>query len=633
MDGFDPKPASPTDVQESERQWTLVEGMPEENEAAKTPANENPEEDNSPPQETNNGACPTSTRMNDANQPGQTQDIFRNSAPLSAYNGNILSSVREKTPEQKLLVAVGETLKTPLENLGTITVCTMCSLAVLALFYYFLRTVHEAGQLGRRHYNGSDPGAFQFADLFQGWTHISQLTGLAKNAYNIGEVLQCLPYAVLACFIFLGVAALAIYHTRARGIMCDNQNLILQGSGPVMIGIRWNAIKEIQQSRTWDIFNGKKDVLTVLTMKGESFKFRVSDVTRRQDIGSFFNHVRTCAPQAVLKIADEIRLAEPSYTELWLQYFSAPSERTKKGLLEPGMTLDSGRYRIVETVGGGGQGTAYLARCEHSQTGQKEDVVHFVSPQQPVPGTITRESAGEAMAPGAEIVLKEYVLPVHRGQATAEKTADKLKAEAAILGRLDHRQIVKLLDGFIEDYRGYLVLEYVEGETLKALVDRLGPQPETAVIDWALQITDILSYLHGLTPPVVHRDMTPDNLILQESGVIKVVDFNVAHQVDSSATATVVGKHAYIPPEQFRGKPTAQSDIYALGGTLFYLLTGSEPEPISVARPAQHGAPVSDALDAIASKATALDPGKRYQDVAAFRSDLLALAEQARPAH
>jgi len=68
----------------------------------------------------------------------------------------------------------------------------------------------------------------------------------------------------------------------------------------------------------------------------------------------------------------------------------------------------------------------------------------------------------------------------HRGQLTAEKTAQKLKAEAAILRRLDHPQIVKLLDGFIEDYRGYLVLEYVQGETLKSLVDRLGPQPETS---------------------------------------------------------------------------------------------------------------------------------------------------------
>ena len=69
---------------------------------------------------------------------------------------------------------------------------------------------------------------------------------------------------------------------------------------------------------------------------------------------------------------------------------------------------------------------------------------------------------------------------------------------------------------------------------------------------------------------------------MQESGDVKLVDFNVAHQLETTATATVVGKHAYIPPEQFRGKPVAASDIYALGGTLFYILTGADPDASSM---------------------------------------------------
>jgi serine/threonine protein kinase len=84
----------------------------------------------------------------------------------------------------------------------------------------------------------------------------------------------------------------------------------------------------------------------------------------------------------------------------------------------------------------------------------------------------------------------------------------------------------------------------------------------------------------------------------------------------------VVGKHAYIPPEQFRGKPNEQSDIYALGGTMFFLLTASEPEPISVSRPRKQSAHVSEKLDALVSKCTALDLTRRYADAKELSAEL-----------
>jgi serine/threonine-protein kinase len=221
-------------------------------------------------------------------------------------------------------------------------------------------------------------------------------------------------------------------------------------------------------------------------------------------------------------------------------------------------------------------------------------------------------------------------LPVHRGQLTAQKTAEKLKAEAEILSKIDNPQVVKILDCFVEDYRGFLVLEYVQGDTLQSLVNRLGPQPEDQVVDWALQVCSVLSYLHHLEPPVVHRDITPDNLMLDQNEKIKVVDFNVAYQVDSSATATVVGKHAYIPAEQFRGKPVPQSDIYALGGTLNFLLTGLDPEPITRSHPKIIRPEISQALDDIVAKATSTDLSKRYSDVELLAKDLSALIAQNR---
>src|SRR5581483_5192636 len=100
------------------------------------------------------------------------------------------------------------------------------------------------------------------------------------------------------------------------------------------------------------------------------------------------------------------------------------------------------------------------------------------------------------------------------------------------------------------------------------------------------QMCEILAYLHGLEPPVVHRDFTPDNLMITDDGTLKLLDFNVAMSADNAATSsTAVGKHAYMAPEQFRGLPEPKSDIYSLGATLHFLLTGRDPEPISVSHP------------------------------------------------
>ena len=146
----------------------------------------------------------------------------------------------------------------------------------------------------------------------------------------------------------------------------------------------------------------------------------------------------------------------------------------------------------------------------------------------------------------------------------------------------------------------------------------------------AAQMCSILTYLHELAPPVVHRDFTPDNLILNKKGTLKLVDFNVAQQTELTTTGTVVGKHAYIPPEQFRGKPTTQSDIYALGATLFYLLTGQDPEPITASHPRAVQANTSEALDLIIARATALDTTVRYKSAVELSADLSALKQEAK---
>lgn len=273
--------------------------------------------------------------------------------------------------------------------------------------------------------------------------------------------------------------------------------------------------------------------------------------------------------------------ADHSYTELWLQALSAPPKRERFKPLTEGSKLHEERFIIKRQLGVGGQGTAYLAT--DSETGE-------------------------------DIVLKEFILPVYVDVSVRRQSLERFENEARILKQLDHPQIVKLGDFFVEDHRSYLVLEHIDGQSLKEIVDKEGALPEERVRALGKQMCDILEYLHGLEPAVVHRDFTPDNLILRKDGTLKLVDFNVAQQTESTATGTVVGKHAYLPPEQFRGTPGTRSDIYAMGATLHFLLTGKDPEPISVSHPKRINPEVSDQMNVLVEVATAITEEARYSN-------------------
>lgn len=280
---------------------------------------------------------------------------------------------------------------------------------------------------------------------------------------------------------------------------------------------------------------------------------------------------------------------DPSYTQIWLDSLLAPAHREKLLQLECGATLQNGKYVLDRKLGAGGQGAAYLAR--------RDD--------------------------GVMVVLKEYILPIYVDAKVKRKSLENFENEAQMLQQLDSPLIVKLFGFFIEDHRGYLVLEHIDGVSLRDYVGQNGPLPEKDVIGYGILMCDVLTQLHSQNPPIVHRDFTPDNIILSGNNSIKVIDFMVAQRNDQSATGTVVGKHAYLPPEQFRGKATPQSDIYALGCSLFYLLTGDEPEPLSTSHPILVNDTVSGSLDAIVAKATELDLAERYRSAIELKQALL----------
>ncbi len=363
----------------------------------------------------------------------------------------------------------------------------------------------------------------------------------------------------------------------------------------------WLDIENVEMIKLGDEKKSREPLVRFHLKSGPPVEFTWKELSAAGDPADLFAALKTAVPAAVphnLLGAERAADQGDSYTELWLKYFTTGSKRERTGRLEDGAILGEGKYIIAGEIGAGGQGTAYLATPA---------------------GTIAGHDS---------VVLKEYIMPLHRGEALFQQSMKKLEHESQILQRIDHPHIVKMLDHFVEDHRGYLVLEYVDGKPLKQIVQLQGKQSEAHVVQLAVQICDILAYLHKLEPPVVHRDLTPDNLILQEDGTVKLVDFNVAQQLESAATATVVGKHAFIPPEQFRGKPSPQSDIYAFGGTLFHLLTGGDPEPLSSSRPRSVVPTVSEELDRIIACSTALDCNKRYANIGKMKEDLEALQQK-----
>jgi serine/threonine protein kinase len=307
-----------------------------------------------------------------------------------------------------------------------------------------------------------------------------------------------------------------------------------------------------------------------------------------------FYALKTYAPDLFIppivqeKLIGSSVMKESRYTDLWFNMLTSTQVSLRAGGLSKGDTLRDGSYTIVEKLGSGGQASAFLAKTNE----------------------------------GELIVLKEFILNSAETFGALVESATDFENESSILSRLDHPRVVKFKDIFSQDRRAYIVLEFVEGVTLRQMVEASGPVGERPAVELALEMCNILAYLHGQAPPVVHRDFTPENLISQIDGGLKIVDFSVASRTGPARSGDCVGKHSYTPPEQFRSQASTQSDIYALGATLFFLLTGHDPKPISVSDPRSINSELSETIATIVSKATALDLGDRYDSVEWLRLDL-----------
>ena len=247
------------------------------------------------------------------------------------------------------------------------------------------------------------------------------------------------------------------------------------------------------------------------------------------------------------------------------------------GPLEAGTVLQ-GRYKISRLLGGGGMGMVYLAtdqRLANRPCAIKEMVDHFIDQAQ-------------------RIEANEY-----------------FAREADTLAQLKHQAIPAITDRFELANRHYLVMEYVEGRNLEEeLAVRGEPLPEGLVIDIGRQLCDVLSYLHGLVPPIIYRDMKPSNVMLNSNGRVVLVDFGIARLFKAARKGTMIGTLGFAPPEQYQGLVDPRSDIYSLGATLHYVLTGRDPEKF----PPFSFPPVRDLRPGVSSNlAGAIDAALAYE--------------------
>ena len=271
--------------------------------------------------------------------------------------------------------------------------------------------------------------------------------------------------------------------------------------------------------------------------------------------------------------------------------------------LESGSSLGN-RYLIQDVIGLGGMGAVYRARDLHFPNVEKLVAV--------------KEMINQARDP---LVRSTIVRNFER--------------EANLLATLDHPGIPRIYDYFTHNERSYLILEFINGKDLEAILgETVGFIPQEKVVYWAVELCDVLHYLHSHKPePIIFRDMKPSNVMINHHNHVILIDFGIAKPFQGSQRGTMIGTEGYSPPEQYRGEANHLADIYALGATLHHLLTKIDPRlepPFSFGeRPLRKfNSNLSVELESAVNVALQYAPQDRYQSALEMKEALLAVIKK-----
>ncbi len=232
---------------------------------------------------------------------------------------------------------------------------------------------------------------------------------------------------------------------------------------------------------------------------------------------------------------------------------------------------------------------------------------------------------------GASWALKQILLST-LDKAERQEVLDPLLAETSLLQSLSHPGLPQLKDCFFEQEDFILVLERVTGPTLRLILDENESLKVAQVIEWSLKLCEILKYLHSIDPPIVYRDLKPENVMVHLNGQVRLVDFGIAriHRSDRPGDTAVFGTPGYAPPEQLAGQSSFRSDIYALGVMMFVLLTKSVPYslefgPFSLK---SKRANIPSSLDSLIAAMTESNPERRPVSIKQVQEELQKIQAQ-----
>ena len=275
-------------------------------------------------------------------------------------------------------------------------------------------------------------------------------------------------------------------------------------------------------------------------------------------------------------------------------------EGKERGMLEQGTVLE-GRYEVKGRLGEGGTSQVYAAYDREKRRNR---------------------AIKEVMAPPGSQELKRQV-------------HNMVQREVGLIKKLKYPYFPELEEVIEKEGASYLVMEYLEGETLAQVLARSGPQPYQKVVRWARDMCLVLGYLHNCQPPIIYRDMKPGNVMLQPGGNLRLIDFGAVWELAPNLAGSRVslGTRGYAAPEQLNGGEVGpMTDIYGLGATMRHLLTGEDPckfqsekRPIGLI-----SRPFPRKLGKIVCKCTRQEPKERYQSCMELKEDLENFANRKR---
>ncbi|MFP4497564.1 MAG: PQQ-binding-like beta-propeller repeat protein [Vulcanimicrobiota bacterium] len=253
-----------------------------------------------------------------------------------------------------------------------------------------------------------------------------------------------------------------------------------------------------------------------------------------------------------------------------------------------GTILDE-RYKIIDYIAKGGMGAVYKA------VDLKESKVWAV----------------------------KEMLDYFDTEEEREYSVERFATEAQILYELDHPSIPRFADCFVSENRYYLIMEFIDGKDLLMILDEAlaSGKPgldEEQIKNWAIQLCNVLFYLHNQDPPIIYRDLKPGNIMLTRANKVYLIDFGIARLFDPRTKGTMVGTQGYAPPEQYKGETEPRSDMYSLAACLHHLLTGKDPRndiPFTFPSLSSIRNDLSESMELILEKALQMKPEERFKNM------------------